>query len=111
MVRGRRELVERIALIAAVLLAIAALVARHQGSPGGRQFAGAIAAGAVAAGAGAGGGDGDLDEEGGAEDQNLSDEEALAGQLWARNHRGAGAATCPAYSPAFVRGCRGAMRP
>jgi len=96
----RRELVERIAVIAVALLAIAALVARHEGSPAGRQFAQVIAFGA----------DGDLDEAGAAEDQNLADDEKAAGEMWAQQHRGAGAAGCPAYSPAFQRGCLEAMR-
>jgi len=95
----RRELVERIALIAVALVAIAAIVARHQGSPAGRQFAQVIAFGA----------DGDLDEAGAAQDQNLADEEKAAGQMWAQHHRAAGSAGCPDYSPSFVRGCLGAM--
>jgi hypothetical protein len=38
-------------------------------------------------------------------DQNLDDDEAAAGAIWARAHPGASSADCPASPAAFLRGC------
>jgi hypothetical protein len=40
------------------------------------------------------------------DDENLQDDEAAAGALWAKHHPGEG---CPTDPPAFHRGCQGAV--
>jgi hypothetical protein len=89
-------------VILAAVLAMAAITARmvHRSEVPGRVAARVIASGEARHRA-------LTDEDAG--DQNLSDDEGAAGQLWADHHKGAGSGACPDYSPAFRRGCIGRM--
>jgi hypothetical protein len=42
-------------------------------------------------------------------DQDLADDEAAAGAVWADHHKGEGSGACPGYTPPFKRGCAGRM--
>ena len=92
----RKGLLARSLVILAAILAMVAVVTCmvHRAEPGHR-FAQAIVRGAAPANTVA-------DD---AEDQNLSDDEAAAGELWAEHNPWAGFGDCPNYSPAFKRGC------
>jgi hypothetical protein len=46
-----------------------------------------------------------LGDGAGAEDAQLTDDEAAAGGMWARAHGLDRASGCPDYSPAFRKGC------
>jgi hypothetical protein len=76
------------------MVAILARIA-HRANPG-RPYAQAIAHGVVTART-------LTDDDAG--DQNLNDDEAVAGAMWARQNHPASAADCPRYSAAFRTGC------
>jgi hypothetical protein len=98
MTPASRTLLARWLTILGCLLAMAAVIVRmaHRAETPGAQAARAIASGEARHAA-------LTDDDAG--DQDLSDDEAAAGEAWADHHKGAGPDACPDYSSAFRKGC------
>ncbi len=93
----RNGLLARSLVILAAILAMAAVVTRlvHRAEPG-RRFAQVIAHSAATART-------VISDD--AEDQNLSDDEMAAGEMWPQHNHPINTADCPRYSLAFRQGC------
>lgn len=94
----RKSLLWRSLTILGAILAMVAIMARmvHRTEHPGRSTAQIIAIGKERHRA-------LTDDDAG--DQNLTDDEGAAGEVWADHHSGAGSGACPDYTPAFRRGC------
>lgn len=102
MTPARRVVLARWLTIVACLLAMAVVIIRmvHRTEAPGAQAARAIVSGETHRPALT------VDDAG---DQDLADDEAAAGEVWADHHKGEGSGACPNYSPAFRRGCADRM--
>lgn len=96
-IERKGPLARALVVLAAILTMVAVVTRMVHRTEAGHRFAQAIVRGTAPANTIR---DDDL------EDQNLVDDEAAAGEVWAERHPWAGSGDCPDYSPTFRRGCR-----